>query len=222
MTTRQIVVIGVQDHTTDIIAAAQLAGFVVRAIYDDDSKLWGHSVLGVTVRGPISQAVHAGLRAVLAFDDPCRRQVVAAQLDVTWTVVAHPKAVVDGYAAVGPGSVVLDGAVLQPGARTGAHAIIGAKATVAHDCVVGDFVRLRPGVQLAGYVQIGRCSCLENSAVVIPNVQIGSWCHVGPASVVIRDLPNFARVPGVPARPVPVPVAVMTEADVDYQRAQPG
>jgi acetyltransferase EpsM len=209
MTTRQIVVIGVQEHTTDIIAAAQLAGVAVRAIYDDDSQSWGHLVCGVPVRGPISQAVHAGLPAVLTFDDPCRRQAVAAQLDVDWAVVAHPKAVVDDYAAVGPG------------ARVGAHAIIGARSTVAHDCLVGDFVRLRPGVQLAGYVDIGRCSCLESGAVVIPNVRIGAWSYVGPASVVIRDLADFARATGVPARPVAVPVAVMTEANVGYEPAQP-
>jgi acetyltransferase EpsM len=193
----------------------------VRAIYDDDSQSWGHLVCGVPVRGPISQAVHSGLPAVLTFDDPCRRQAVAAQLDVDWAVVAHPKAVVDDYTAVGPGSIILDGAVLQPGARVGAHAIIGARSTVAHDCLVGDFVRLRPGVQLAGYVEIGRCSCLESGAVVIPNVRIGAWSYVGPASVVIRDLADFARATGVPARPVAVPVAVMTEANVGYEPAQP-
>jgi sugar O-acyltransferase (sialic acid O-acetyltransferase NeuD family) len=218
---RQIIVIGACDHAKHIISIAKLAGQTVQAIYDDDGSLWGETIAGAVVRGPVSQGIHAGLPAVMAFDDPCRRQALAAQLDLRWAVVVHPRAIIDRHVAIGPGSIVMDGVVVQPDARIGCHTIIEGRATVAHDCVVGDFVRLRPGVQLAGAVKVGANSCLEAGAAVIPNVRLGSWSYVAAGSVVIRDTADYSRVAGVPARPVVAPTAALADAIVDIRRPLP-
>ena len=220
---RQVILIGACDHAKHIISIAKLAGQAVHAIYDDDCSLWGETIAGAVVRGPVSQSVHAGFPAIMAFDDPCRRQALAAQLDLRWTVIIHPRAIIDRHVAIGPGSIVMDGVVVQPDARIGCHTMIGGRATVAHDCVVGDFVRLRPGVQLAGAVKVGANSCLETGAVVIPNVRLGAWSYVAAGSVVIHDTADYCRVAGVPARAIvaPPPAAIVTDAVVDVRRPMP-
>ncbi len=157
---RQIVVIGARDHAAEIIAAARLSRTVVRGVYDDDSDLWGRLIAEVPIKGPVNQAIHSGLPAVLAIQDSRRRQELAEQLHLTWTTVIHPRAVVERYSHVEPGCVVLDGAVVQPGVRLGEHVVIGAKATVAHDGLIGNFAHLGPGVQLAGFVQLGEGAVL--------------------------------------------------------------
>jgi acetyltransferase EpsM len=221
---RQIIVIGADGFATEIMAAARTSGTEVAGIYDDDSALWGQRIGGVVVKGPISRAPLAGLPAVLAFDDPARREAVAEQLNLSilWALVAHPKAIVDYYADVGPGCVILEGAVLQPGSRLGAHVIIGSKATVAHDCTVDSFAQIRAGVQLAGFVSVGQGACLDDSAVVIPKVRVGSWSYVGPGSVVIRDVAEHTRVAGVPARPLTIPTAAVASTPIDCANTLPG
>ncbi len=220
---RQIVVIGATDYAQEIVAAATLAGLSVRAVYDDDASLWGKSVAGVQIRGPVTQAEDAGVPGVIAYADPLRRKAIAAQLNMYWVVVVHPRATFDRFTAVKAGSVVLERAVVQPGTRIGGHVIIGARSTIAHDCRIGDFAVVSQGVQLAGFVEVGSCTSLDVGAVAIPNVRIGASCHVAARSVVIRDLPEFAHVSGVPALPgsavMPPLVGSVVAPDLDLGAA---
>lgn len=224
---RQIIVIGARDHALEIIAAARLAGINVRGIYDDESRLWGQAIADVPINGPLSQAAHAGVPAVLAVSNPQSRQELAAQLHLNWKTVIHPKAIIDRFAHIDRGCVVLEGAVVQPGVRIGAHTVIGPKATVAHDCLVGEFVQIAAGVQLAGFVQVGDGAILETGAVVIPNVTLGRASVVGPASVVIRHVADFAHVVGMPAREIAVQTTVLArsqlvEPPLEFGRVQTG
>jgi acetyltransferase EpsM len=105
----------------------------------------------------------------------------------------------------------------------GAHVVIGSKATVAHDCCVDSFAQIRAGVQLAGFVNVGQGACLEDSAVVIPAVHVGSWSYVAAGSVVIRNVAEHTRVAGVPARPLTIPTAaVAASAPIDCANSLPG
>ncbi len=72
-------------------------------------------------------------------------------------------------------------------------------ATVMHDCFLGDFVTLAPNCTLLGGVVIGDCSYVGASATVLPQVKIGKNCLVGAGSVVTKDVPDNAKVRGVPA-----------------------
>ncbi|MBI2824933.1 MAG: NeuD/PglB/VioB family sugar acetyltransferase [Planctomycetia bacterium] len=195
-----VIVIGTGAHTKSIIAAAEHAGMVVRGVYDDDSARWGQSLLGVPIVGATTQAIEAGLPAVLAFDSPKQRQAMAALLKLEWATIVHPSAFVNPTVPLGPGSVILEGVIVQPGCAIGQHVIVGANATVAHDCTLEDFAQLSPGVDLAGGVRVGRGACLETGAAAIPNTRIGAWAEVGPRAVVIRDVADHASAWGVPAR----------------------
>jgi acetyltransferase EpsM len=219
---RQIVLIGGGDHASEIIGAARLSGMSVTGIYDDDSNLWGQSICDVLVKGPVDQAVHTGLPAVLSSADPVHRRELAEHLKLSWVTVIHPKAVVERYAHLELGCVVLDGAVVQPGVRMGAHVVVGAKSTVAHDCILGDYVHMQPGVQLAGYVEVGEGASLGGGAVVIPKVRIGRWSTISVASVLIHDVSDFTSVAGVPAKEITVPTAILSEPRLDYGRMQTG
>ena len=200
----EIILIGAGDQAKVIIAAAKLGGTVVRAIYDDDALRWGETVAGVPILGPLSKAESAGLPAVMGFDDPHLRKAAAERLELRWVPVVHPRAYLEQSVEVGPGTVVLEGVVVQADAVLRRHVMVSANVTISHDSFVDDFAQLWPGVVLAGTVNIGEGACLEMGALVIPNTHVGAWASIGPRAVVIHDVPDNAHMAGMPARPIDV------------------
>jgi len=73
---------------------------------------------------------------------------------------------------------------------------------VDHECEIGAFVHLAPGVALAGRVRVGEGAFLGIGARVIPGRGIGAWAVVGAGAVVLDDVPDGVTVAGVPARPL--------------------
>ena len=116
--------------------------------------------------------------------------------------MVHPAAWVDLSVELGPGAVVFAGAVIQPRTVVGAHAIVNTAASIDHDCRIGRFAHLAPGVHLAGTVTVGDGAFLGIGTVAIPGVTIGEWTQVGAGAAVVRDLPARVRAVGVPARPL--------------------
>jgi len=196
-----IVVLGAGGHAKVVIATLHAAGRKVAAVYDDDSRQWGETVLGVSVRGPLKQAQADGARrAIIAIGDNETRRRVADFLHLDWQTAVHPAAAVHGSVQLAPGSVVFAGAVIQPDTQIHSHAIINTGATIDHDCVVEAFASIGPGAHLAGNVRIGCQAAIGTGACVIPGVAIGEWTTVGAGTVVIADLPADVVAVGSPAR----------------------
>jgi acetyltransferase-like isoleucine patch superfamily enzyme len=76
--------------------------------------------------------------------------------------------------------------------------------TVGHDCTVGDYATLAPGVHLSGYTKVGTGANLGAGTVTIPNVEIGDWSIIGAGAVVTKSLPPNCTAVGVPARVIKV------------------
>ncbi|MDD4365426.1 MAG: transferase, partial [Synergistales bacterium] len=72
--------------------------------------------------------------------------------------------------------------------------------TVDHDCLIGGYAHLCPGVHLAGDVRVGEGSLLGTGTSVIPGRVIGPWTTVGAGAAVVTDLPGHITAVGVPAR----------------------
>ena len=115
----------------------------------------------------------------------------------TFHNIIHPSAIISDV-VFAQGLQIMAGAVLQPGTRVGQNVIINTRASVDHDCVVGDHVHIAPGAVLSGNVRIGADTHIGTGAIVIQGVDIGSNCVVGAGAVVTQDVPNGAIV--YPAR----------------------
>jgi sugar O-acyltransferase (sialic acid O-acetyltransferase NeuD family) len=193
-------VIGAGGHAKVVIATLEAAGRVVFAAVDD-ACLPGSSVLGVPVIGPLERAIEfRGRDAVVAIGNNETRRSIASRLPMRWISVVHPRAVVHSSVCIGPGTVVLAGAVIQPEAKVGSHAILNTASSVDHDCLVGDFAHIGPGTHLGGNVFIGRGAFLGIGANVLPNLTVGEFAVVGGGAVVVRDVPGAQVVAGIPAR----------------------
>lgn len=197
-----IVVVGAGGHAKVVIATVRAAGGEVMAAYDDDQTRWGQQILGVPIKGPVSREGIGDAPAIIAIGNNRARQSIAARFHAQWVSACHPNTTVHPSVCLGPGTVVFAGAVIQPDATLGAHAIVNTAASVDHDCIVGDFVHLGPGVRLCGGVTVDEGALLGVGAGVSPNVEIGAWSTAGAGAVCVIDVARETTVVGVPACPV--------------------
>ncbi len=72
--------------------------------------------------------------------------------------------------------------------------------TIGHDCSIGDFVTLYPGVSISGNVVIGDFVSMGTKSCVIENTNIGSGSFIGAGAVVIDDIERNVVAVGVPAK----------------------
>jgi acetyltransferase EpsM len=133
-------------------------------------------------------------------EERLRLAPVAREHGFSLATAVHPCAVVAEDVRMGAGTVVMGGAVINPGAVLGENVIVNTGAVVDHDCIVEDGAHICPGTRLAGDVTVGRGAWIGIGATVIEKVRIGAGALVGGGAVVIRDVPENARVAGVPAR----------------------
>lgn len=202
MNRKSVYVIGAGGHAKVALHSLQRANVHVEGVFDDRAELWGSRLCGALVLGPIERIAELpALPAVVAIGDNRCRKKIAEQWDFEWFTLVDPQAVVMPDVVLGPGTVVFPGAIVQTGSRLGRHVIVNNAATVDHDCTVGDYAHLAPGVHLAGMVAIEEGAFLGIGAALIPNVAVGAWSIVGAGSAVVRDLPAGVVAYGNPARP---------------------
>jgi sugar O-acyltransferase (sialic acid O-acetyltransferase NeuD family) len=134
----------------------------------------------------------------------CARRVELYQqmtaLGYRFPKIVSPHAIVNEAVEIGDGTVVMDGVVVNSGARIGKCCILNTRSAVDHDCELGDFVHLAPGGMLSGGVNVGSYTFIGAHATVINYKKIAEKCIIGAGAVVVRDCLESGTYVGVPAR----------------------
>ncbi len=196
-----VVVIGAGGHARVLIEALQLAGrSILGAI--DPALPSGSMSGGIKVLGGDETLEHLNPVDVVLVNGIGGTQTTAPRDAIyrRWrgkgfhfATVVHPSAVISPSATLGEGAQVMAGCVIQSGASIGANSIINTRASVDHDCKVGETVHVAPGVTLSGSVNVGDGSHIGTGAAVIQGVSIGRNTLIAAGSVVYRDVPDNAR-----------------------------
>lgn len=207
MAERGLYLVAAGGHGAVVLDALLAMGLGVAGILDPartpGGTLFGVPVLGddgwLAGRGP-AEALLANGAGSTPYTDLRERLFEGFKArGYEFVSVRHPSAVAGREAVFAEGSQVMAGAVVQCRARIGRNAVINTRASVDHDCVVGDHAFVGPGATLCGEVRVGDGAFVGAGAVVLPGVAIGARAIVGGGALVARDVPDGALVTGVPA-----------------------
>jgi sugar O-acyltransferase (sialic acid O-acetyltransferase NeuD family) len=193
-----------------VISTLEEAGSATVVGVVDDRIATGGMVAGYPVIGDVSALGHVARQSgasafVVAIGDNAVRRALTHRLaqecrELTLLTVVHPTAWVAHDAVVGDGSIILAGAIIANGCRLGRGVLLGSRSALDHDCDVGDFASLAPGVTTGGTVQIGMATALGVGANVVHSVSIGRDSVVGAGALVLHDIPDEVVAYGVPCR----------------------
>jgi len=115
-------------------------------------------------------------------------------------ILVHPTAVVSRSARFGQGTQVLALANVAADVTTGDACIINHRASVDHECVLGNGVHIAPGAVVCGCVAVEDNAFIGAAAVILPRLTIGADAVVGAGAVVTRDVQPGTTVAGNPAK----------------------
>lgn len=213
-----IIIYGAGGHGKVVIDAittfeSSLMDAQILGVIDDNEALHGSKYFGYTVLGGFAELQKydenrdfKNYRLIVAIArNDIRRNIYSkvSQLSCELITVIHPSAQIARDVTIGPGSMIMAAAVLNPGVVLGTGVVINTGAIVEHDCIVHDFVHVGPGAIFAGAVEVGEDSLIGIGACVLPSIQIGRGATVAAGAVVVRGVSDGETVIGVPARTVP-------------------
>jgi sugar O-acyltransferase (sialic acid O-acetyltransferase NeuD family) len=183
------------------------AGHVVVAIFDD--------TLGIV--SPFADIpVHPGrelagyasgknIYAVIAIGNPHGRE----RVDISCVAIGYgiyPIDCISKHSVVrcklqfGAGAQIMDGAIIQPETLIGYQVIVNTRASIDHECIIGDGCEVGPGATLCGNVTMEKYSWVGAGATILPRITIGEGAIVGAGAVVTHDVSAYTVVVGCPAR----------------------
>ncbi len=114
----------------------------------------------------------------------------------------HPTAWVGNRVDIGPGTVLLAGALVSTDISIGSHTILNRNCTIGHDVIIEDFVTIAPSANITGSTRIGQGCDLGAACTVVNGVSVGRWSIVGAGAVVTKNLPPNVTAVGIPAKPI--------------------
>ena len=207
-TGKQIAVLGAGGFSAEVVDAAELAGWTVTALYDDDETAEGRVVMGRMWLGTISDFAQGEKAAyILAIGNNEARQRLDTQLTIAGhvaIVLIDPRSNVSRSAVISPGAYVAAGAFVGPQAKIGRHAIVNVSASIGHDAILADWTQVCPGARVSGFGVLAEGAFMGSNAVLGPHGVMGEWSKLGAASFANRTVAARSLAVGVPARSVTI------------------
>ncbi|WP_227762469.1 acetyltransferase [Zhaonella formicivorans] len=206
-----VIVLGAGGHAKVLIDILRLRGIKILCLIDPKLATFSNTLNGIRLIDnedevlryqPDEVRLVNGLGSV---SDTTKRTHLFQKLKnlgYSFASLIHPSAIIASDVKLAEGVQIMAGAIIQAGSNVGQNAIINTKASIDHDCVIGNHVHIAPGVTLSGGVTVGDRAHIGTGATIIQNVRIGQSSIVGAGALVLKDVPEGAKVLGVAAKVV--------------------
>lgn len=197
---KDIILIGGGGHCKVVIDAIRKSGdFNVYGILDPNITA-GETILGVKVLGAdniipglSAKGIKYAFISIGSIGDCSKRKKIDAMLKkagLKLPAIVHPGAIVAEGARFEEGTFIAAGSVIGPDVKIGRNVIINTLSSVDHDCIIGDFVHIAPGVTLSGGVNIGDETHVGTGANVTQYLIIGQRCMIGAGQTIRHNMGN--------------------------------
>lgn len=101
---------------------------------------------------------------------------------------------------IGDGCIIFDGVVVENDAVLKNNVVVWSNSTICHDVEIGDHCFIAANTTMGGFSKIGELSFVGFSVTIINSINIGSECLIGASSLVNKDIKEYSKCYGVPAK----------------------
>jgi sugar O-acyltransferase (sialic acid O-acetyltransferase NeuD family) len=198
-----IILLGSGGHAKVVKDTLTELGVKILGITDPDPKSYGKVRIGLQVLGGddyVTKHSTDTLKLVNGIGTIgrviARRKVFEEfkRKGYEFLTVVHPSAILANDVILEEGVQVMAGAVIQPGVRIGRNVIINTRATIDHDCVIGDHSHIAPGATLSGNIHVGEAVHIGVGATVIQGINIGMESIVAGGAIVFENVESKKTV----------------------------
>jgi len=211
---KKVVILGTGGNSVDILEAInELNSHEAKTLYecsgflDDNQSLWGNTVQGLKVLGPLSHAAQlSGFYFVNGIGAPSnfwKKELIVSSTGVSqdrFETIIHPSSSISQSAHIDQGTVIFQNVTITSNVRIGRHVIVLPHTVISHDVIIGDYTCITGGVCVSGGVSIGRSCYLGSNCTINGNVHIGDHSLIGMGGVVLEHIPGNSIFVGNPAR----------------------
>ena len=202
-----VIFVGAGGHARVVLDAFLMSSSTDSSavLADDNSSLWGTTLLGRPVIGSIGKVFSPGSHFHVGIgNNSTRRHLMNSLLNKGGKPISvnHPTSQISSFATLLGGCFTAAGSIIAPMCHLGVSVIVNHGAIIDHDCSIGDFSHVAPNATLGGAVHVGSNVLVGAGATILPGVSIGDDSIVGAGAVVHRNVPSRQVVVGIPARPL--------------------
>lgn len=205
----KVVLIGYSGHALVVADTLKQAGFAIVGYMDKVKS--NRNFLTIPYLGnEVNPSDLEKIRNTLVFpaigDNAIREKVIEFMQKEGFVIpiAVSPKANISKNVTIMNGTLICQGACVNPFASIGKGSIINTGSIIEHECQIGDYVHIAPGAVLLGDVQVGKNSFIGANSSIKQGVIIGKNVIVGAGSVVLNNIPDGSIVVGNPSKKIHV------------------
>ena len=210
--TQSVIIIGASEHAKVIVDIFEKEGHTNIVGFVDSNKQIGSEHAGYPILGNeeiISELLnkYPGCKLFIAIGDNWTRKQVKDKIDTLvpkteYISAIHPSAIIGKNVVIGNGVAIMAGAIINPYSQIDSFSIINTRSSVDHDCIIGKFSNLAPGVTLGGNVKIGEYTAISIGAIITHGTNIGDQVIIGAGALLLNDCEDNAVMYGTPAKKI--------------------
>ena len=119
-----------------------------------------------------------------------------------FATIIHPTAVISKFSEIGYGTCIQPLVVVGPNTKIGNHVHIFAQALIGHGAKLEDYSYVANNACIGADVNLKEGAYLGTNATTLEFVTLGKWSITGMGAVVLKSVPDYAKVVGNPARQI--------------------
>ncbi|MFC4221703.1 acetyltransferase [Flagellimonas marina] len=119
-----------------------------------------------------------------------------------FATLVHPTAVISKFSKIGYGTCIQPFVSIGPNTEIGNHVQIFAQSLIGHGAKLNDYSYVANNACIGADVVLKEGAYLGTNATTLEFVSLGKWSVTGIGAVVLKDVPDYAKMVGNPARQI--------------------
>jgi sugar O-acyltransferase (sialic acid O-acetyltransferase NeuD family) len=139
---------------------------------------------------------------IIAFGSPKGKKNTKLKLDneVQYVNIVNADTYINKTVDLGIGNIIMNNVSISGNVRIGNHICIYYQSCMSHDCTIGDYSTICPGVTVCGNVNIGEGCFIGAGTVIKEKINIVDNVIIGAGSLVLKDIKEEGVYYGHPIR----------------------